>query len=257
MRAEPGDKTLRSYTDVDCGAAGAFYNVGLDRNTMADVIESKLIADALHADTEVDEWLEALMGRPSLRASVVPVGEVRGWRADPASGNIEHESGRFFSVTGVSVRHREGRRETQWDQPILEQPEVGILGIAAAKINGILHLCLQAKEEPGNINSIQLSPTVQATFSNYSRSHGGSLPLYVGLFTSPGPERVIYSRLQSEDGGRFLYKSNRNMVVRVEPAELAPLPENFIWLTLRQIRNLILRDNVVNYCARSVLAAFV
>ena len=32
---------------------------------------------------------------------------------------------------------------------------------------------LQAKVEPGNINKIQISPTVQATRSNYLRIHGG------------------------------------------------------------------------------------
>ena len=32
---------------------------------------------------------------------------------------------------------------------------------------------MQAKVEPGNINSIQLSPTLQATRSNYTKAHGG------------------------------------------------------------------------------------
>ena len=47
------------------------------------------------------------------------------------------------------------------------QNEIGILGIIKnIKTNKYL---LQAKVEPGKINKIQISPTVQATRSNYSR----------------------------------------------------------------------------------------
>ena len=41
---------------------------------------------------------------------------------------------------------------------------------------------LQAKVEPGNINKIQISPTVQATKSNYSRIHGGKTIPFLKYF---------------------------------------------------------------------------
>ena len=41
---------------------------------------------------------------------------------------------------------------------------------------------LQAKAEPGNINKIQISPTVQATKSNYTRVHGGKEIPYLRYF---------------------------------------------------------------------------
>ena len=53
------------------------------------------------------------------------------------------------------------------------QNENGILGIIRKKFNKEYRYLLQAKLEPGNINKLQLSPTVQATESNYKRVHGG------------------------------------------------------------------------------------
>ncbi|HZV80789.1 MAG TPA: NDP-hexose 2,3-dehydratase family protein, partial [Geobacteraceae bacterium] len=121
----------------------------------------------------------------------------------------------------------------------------------------VMHFCLQAKEEPGNINSVQLSPSVQATFSNYTRVHGGSSPAFLDYFHGNSRGRLIYSKLQTEDGGRFLFKSNRNMIVQVDDHDLTELPDGFIWLTARQIARLLLRDNLIHACTRSILAALV
>jgi oxidase EvaA len=118
-----------------------------------------------------------------------------------------------------------------------------------------MHFCLQAKEEPGNIGGVQLSPTVQATFSNYTGAHGGAVPRFLEHFTAPAPRRVIYARLQTEDGGRFLYKSNRNMIVDAGGDVPLELPDGYIWLTLRQIADLLRRDDLINACARSVLSS--
>lgn len=128
-------------------------------------------------------------------------------------------------------------------------------GHSGKKIDGVLHFCLQAKEEPGNLHSVQLSPTVQATYSNYTRVHGGSLPHVLEYFLDPSRDRVLYCKLQTEDGGRFLFKSNRNMIVLASEQEANLLPPGFIWLTLRQIAALMLRDNLINACARSVFSA--
>lgn len=212
---------------------------------------------SLHDDACVEGWIGQAREACSLNKSLVPLDAVQGWRRDPITGNIRHQTGRFFSVIGVHARHRLGRRELEWDQPIIEQPEIGILGILAKSIAGTLHFCLQAKEEPGNLGGIQLSPTVQATYSNYTCAHGGGIPLFLEHFMDPPPSRLLFARLQTEDGGRFLYKSNRNMVVLAGDDFPVELPKGFIWLTLRQIAALIRSDNMVNACTRSILSALV
>lgn len=222
-----------------------------------DLLVSRTITYALHDAAAVDNWLERQRADASLQAEIVPIDALPDWGFDPISGALRHISGRFFSITGLAVRHRADGRELQWDQPIIEQPEIGILGIVAKKINGVLHVCLHAKEEPGNIGSVQLSPTVQATFSNYMRVHHGASPPFLDHFTKVRTDRVLLSRLQAEDGGRFLYKTNRNMIVRLDDEFPDAIPDDFIWLTLRQVGELIGRDNLVNACTRSVLSAVV
>ncbi|MDH4162997.1 MAG: NDP-hexose 2,3-dehydratase family protein [Nitrospirota bacterium] len=229
--------------------------LGFGQNTIVDVVVSRLTRDSLHDDDHVDRWICEQRLQARLRTDVVPLDQLDQWARDPSSGNIAHRSGRFFSITGLAVRHRTEYGELEWDQPIIDQPEIGILGILAKRINGVLHFCLQAKEEPGNLHFVQLSPTVQATYSNYTRVHGGSLPPFLAQFMEPERSRRLYAKLQTEDGGRFLFKSNRNMIVLAQDQETNDLPDGFIWLTLRQIARLVQKDNLVNACARSVLSS--
>lgn len=231
--------------------------MGIGLSGMTDVIASRGNGRAFGDDTFVKEWVSMRSDNAGLSAMLVPLQKMSGWHRDPMSGDICHETGRFFSVFGIRCRHRSGLPDLEWDQPIIEQPETGILGILAKSIDGVMHFCLQAKEEPGNIGGMQLSPTVQATYSNYTCAHGGNLPAFLEHFLCPAPERIIFARMQTEDGGRFLYKSNRNMIIDAGRDFPLDLPKEFIWLTLRQVVYFLQRDNLVNACARSILSSLI
>ena len=64
---------------------------------------------------------------------------------------------------------------------------------------------MQAKIEPGNINYVQLSPTLQATKSNYQKVHKGKNPTHLEYFLAED-KNIILDQLQSEQGARFLKK---------------------------------------------------
>ncbi|MFJ5974388.1 NDP-hexose 2,3-dehydratase family protein [Streptomyces sp. NPDC093060] len=181
----------------------------------------------------------------------IPFDRLGQWDFSPDSGDLRHRSGRFFSVQGLRVRSDFGA-VPEWEQPIINQPEHGILGIAVREFDGVLHCLMQAKSEPGNVNGAQLSPTVQATHSNFTRVHGGSPVPYLDVFRRPEPGRVLADALQSEQGAWFLHKRNRNMVVEVGPGVEAG--EDFCWLTLGQLGRLLSYPNLVNMDARTALA---
>lgn len=233
------------------------YLPGISTEDCREIRRSRIVKAALHSDRNLDRWVTTHLLTPRLKVNTISLHTLQGWSVDAVTGDIRHDTGRFFSLTGIQVRHRTLTGEIEWDQPIMDQPEVGILGIIVKKIRGVLHFCLQAKEEPGNVNSVQLSPTVQATFSNYTLVHGGSPPKFTEYFLDPAKGRIVFAKLQTEDGGRFLYKSNRNMIVQVAEQELEVLPEGFVWVTLRQIGRLLGQDNLIHACTRSVLAALV
>ena len=90
---------------------------------------------------------------------------------------------------------------------------------------------MQAKIEPGNINLVQLSPTLQATRSNYTCVHKGKKPLYLDYFTGEKNVYVLVDQLQSEQGARFLHKRNRNIIVEVPENEDLEVYNNFIWVS--------------------------
>jgi len=156
-------------------------------------------------------WIEERRNSVYVNVTLVPFHKLEKWGFHPETGNLQHESGKFFSIEGIEVKTNWGPVST-WSQPIINQPEIGFLGIITKKINGILHFLMQAKIEPGNINCVQLSPTLQATKSNYSRVHKGKLPLYLEYFNGEKKVTLLMDQLQSEQGSRFLKKRNRNVI---------------------------------------------
>jgi dTDP-4-dehydro-6-deoxy-alpha-D-glucopyranose 2,3-dehydratase len=199
----------------------------------------------------VPGWLAEHARRGRFEVTPIPFEGLRGWYFDQGNGNLRHESGRFFAVEGLHVL-ADGLPARGWKQPIIVQPEVGVLGIVAREIDGVLHFLMQAKMEPGNINMLQLSPTVQATRSNFTGVHNGRRIPFLDLFMERGRARVLVDVLQSEQADWFLAKRNRNMIVEIDE-DLQAGPD-FCWLTFGQILRLLRLDNVVNMDARSILA---
>lgn len=199
----------------------------------------------------LEDWIAERRRRSPFEVVPVPFAELDGWGFAPGTGNLVHDSGRFFAVEGIHVT-TDGGQVPDWRQPILDQPDRAILGIVAKDIDGVLHFLMQAKMEPGNVTTVQISPTVQATPSNYLRAHKGARTRYLEYFMEPGRARVLVDVLQSEQGSWFRGKRNRNMVMEA----IGDVPEHpdFIWLTLGQIFELLRLPNVVNMDARTVLS---
>jgi oxidase EvaA len=202
---------------------------------------------------QFDEWFADRMRCHHFEIERIPFRELQQWSFDDQFGHLKHASGKFFRIEGIQVETNFGPLSV-WNQPIINQPEVGFLGFIVKRFDGVPHFLMQAKMEPGNIRCIQLAPTLQATKSNYMRVHQGKSPPLLEFFRDRRSARVVVDSLQSEQGGRFLRKRNRNIVIELPVDE--PIPENpdYIWLTLPQIHQLLRRDNVINMDARTVLS---
>lgn len=216
-------------------------------------VSSLTEVNPFHSTAELGEWLAGLNEKLYFDVERRPLAELENWAFDDWSGDLQHASGRFFSIRGLDVSTN-GGPVAHWSQPIIHQPEIGVLGIVTKKIDGVLYLLLQAKAEPGNINTFQLSPTVQATRSNYMQVHGGARTRYIEYFLDPSRARVLLDQMQSEQGARFYQKRNRNIVVRIGDDEDIEVGEHFRWFTLAQVKRLARRDNTVNMDTRSVIS---
>ncbi|RSM87998.1 NDP-hexose 2,3-dehydratase [Kibdelosporangium aridum] len=229
-----------------------------DHHDYADRIAlSAATTDGVQMRTEdVRAWIAERRDANVFHVERIPFADLDQWWFEGVTGNLVHRSGRFFTIEGLHVIEHDGPHGDgpyrEWQQPVIRQPEVGILGILAKEFDGVLHFLMQAKMEPGNPNLVQLSPTVQATRSNYTKAHGGTNVKLIEYFAPPDPERVIVDVLQAEQGSWFFRKSNRNMIV--ETVDDVPLWDDFCWLTLGQIAELMHEDETINMNSRSVLS---
>lgn len=198
-------------------------------------------------------WMDELKAGTECHVERVPLRKLKRWYFDEGL-NLRHETGGFFSIEGIQVRTNRGSI-SEWCQPVINQPEIGFLGFVCQKIGGVLHFLVQAKIEPGNINVVQLSPTLQATRSNYTQIHQGRKPLFLDHFLNHRAHKVIVDQLQSEQGARFLKKRNRNVVLELDTEVRLDTPLNYRWMTLGALKKLLRYDNVVNMDSRTVLAS--
>jgi dTDP-4-dehydro-6-deoxy-alpha-D-glucopyranose 2,3-dehydratase len=201
--------------------------------------------------SSVVKWIYDQNQSVNVNIKKVPFAKLDKWFFDKTNGNLKHETGKFFSIDGIKVKTTWGDAK-EWDQPIINQPEIGFLGFIVKEIDGIFHFLVQAKIEPGNVNYVQLSPTLQATRSNYQQTHGGKKPLYLEYFQNATKEQILLDQLQSEQGARFLRKRNRNIIIKVD--DEIEIYSNFIWLTLGQLKALMQLDNIVNMDTRTVIS---
>ena len=66
-------------------------------------------------------------------------------------------------------------------------------------------------------------------------------------------EIVLLDSELSEQNSKFYKKKNRN-IIKILDKKLIQEEENFIWLSLGQIKQLCLEDNIVNMDLRSILS---
>lgn len=198
---------------------------------------------------ELLSWIQELNKTTYVNIRECSINEGTMWFYDDYNGEVLNRKRSFFSVKGMRYFIN---NEFISEQPIIIQPEIGYLGIICKEIDGVLNFLMQAKIEPGNVNCVQISPTIQATKSNFTRAHGGKLPAYFEYFDNSDKYYVIYDQIQSEQSARFYKKRNRNMVMMIdEDIEVFP---NFRWMTLGQIKKLMEIDNLVNMDTRTVLS---
>jgi dTDP-4-dehydro-6-deoxy-alpha-D-glucopyranose 2,3-dehydratase len=206
----------------------------------------------LYDTPELVRWVGELREKEQMKISRVPLRELRQWSAK-STGEIVHSSGAFYEIVGIRVENAD-REVPAWDQPLIFQQEMGILGIVRTTHKGVKYYLLQGKAEPGNVELIQISPTLQATFANIKQAHQGKKPLYVEYFEEGAPYAIVYKQWLAEDGGRFLGKTNLNMIVEVQQLIDKPIPTRFRWFTLGQVKELLHHDNLIGPHVRSIMA---
>ena len=147
-----------------------------ENRALVKAYERSIIGEgSLFTIPQIIEWLTSFRNEIEVRVEPTQFSKLTQWDYKKEKGEYHHISGGFFQIKGISVQTNYGFVEN-WQQPIINQSEIGLLGIISKEISGTLHFLMQAKIEPGNYNIVQISPTLQATRSNYLRKHKGRPP---------------------------------------------------------------------------------
>jgi oxidase EvaA len=224
---------------------------GLDVSGLDDLARMSLTSSttlqSLHSTEELMDWLTRNKCNSFLEVTPCRLDELSEWviRDDA----IAHREDKYFAVIGVEAQV--GRREVgHWCQPMIWQRERGIVGFLVRRIDDVMHVLVQAKIEPGNVDVVELAPTVQCITGSYLRPEY-EVP-FLDYFTG-ARGRVHVDVLHSEEGGRFYQELNRYMVVEVDH-DLELPADRYVWMTMAQVKNFIMHNNCFNIEARSLVS---
>jgi dTDP-4-dehydro-6-deoxy-alpha-D-glucopyranose 2,3-dehydratase len=193
---------------------------------------------------KITNWLKNEKKNNRLNVNIIKLSNLVNWNFNKKE--ITHKSGKFFKIVGLKVYTNFFKKN--WEQPIIIQKEVGILGIIKNRDKYLL----QAKVEPGNKNKIQISPTVQATKSNYNKVHKGKKVPYLEYFLRTNKKNIIN---QSEQGFRYLNKFNSNIIIQIKK-KINLLP-GFYWFSRNELEFLIKKKGLLNMNAISIFSSFI
>ncbi|MEM1002787.1 MAG: NDP-hexose 2,3-dehydratase family protein [Bacteroidota bacterium] len=102
---------------------------------------------------------------------------------------------------------------------------------------------------------LEMAPTVQCITGSYKNEKSFANLHFLKDVLDAEPEQLLYDTLQSEEGGRFYREQNINLIIKVSETFPLEVPENYIWMTLNQLKKFILFNNYLNIQARSIISS--
>jgi dTDP-4-dehydro-6-deoxy-alpha-D-glucopyranose 2,3-dehydratase len=222
-------------------------------------VESSFDYSLFYDLNQIKTWFKKIRKKNLMKTKYIPLEKMNNWKKND-KGDYYHESKQFFKVHGIRTftKIRE-TNENFWDQPFITQIgyDGGILGLIRKRFSGIPHYLCEAKFEPGNYGCAQLSPTIQATFSNLNAVHKGRKPYFFEYFDKNNIKKynILFNAWTAEDGGRLFNKRNKSILIELSNNIKISLPNNyFIWLSLYQIKALLKENAWINPHLRGIIA---
>jgi len=197
----------------------------------------------------IDLWIKKKKKELFFKCNFVALKNIKNWKI--TNNSIYHERKKFFSIKPFFFSSNIKELNNTYI-PLIVQREVGILGIIKRKIKDNDEYLLQAKIEPGNINKIQLSPTVQATKSNYTQVHGGKPTNYINFFLKK-KFKILSKFKLAEQGTRYLTKKNYNYLIDSGNYKIK-IKDNYKWIKKNELVQLSKRNNFLNMDTLSIIS---
>lgn len=163
----------------------------------------------------------------SAKPKIIPISKIDGclrddWKIDP-----KNKDGFCLIHIAVNTKNREIGK---WDQPFAKSYANGDYVLCCGRFNDLLYFYFELWTEPGLYNRVELGPCK----------------------SKPGKGRIVESCWQSDEGGRF-YK-DKNKYYLVDIGQIKSFKKDSVWLNLRQVQELSMREGVFCNEARSAIS---
>ncbi|MFY1678575.1 NDP-hexose 2,3-dehydratase family protein [Streptomyces sp. WMMC905] len=209
-------------------------------------------ATPVHTASEVLGRLTAIRATRRHDQRRVPLHSVAadGWQQ--TGDDISHSSGHRFRVIATDITT--GNREVgSWTQPLIQPQAPGLMGLLIKRINGVPHALVHARTDVGTLNVAEFSPTVHCRPAAHTGAHPEPAPPYLDTVLTAPTERIRYSSMLSEEGGRFHHAQNRYTLADVPDAFSEDVPEDYLWLTFAQLTELMAHSNYLDVELRTLV----
>jgi oxidase EvaA len=129
----------------------------------------------------------------------------------------------------------------------------GLVAFLLTRIDGVPHILVHCRTEPGFVDTAELAPSVQCAPETYEILPAELRPRHLDLVRDAlaGDRRAVrFDALLSEEGGRFHHARTRHVIVETE--QLAEGADHR-WVSESQLTALLRHSHYVNMQARSLL----
>lgn len=135
---------------------------------------------------------------------------------------------------------------------LIKQNHGALVALITAEHDGRRIALLSVRFEPGLIDKINFTSSIQSTPSNYRREHGGKSTPFIDIVQTPEKfGDILYDGEQYDWGEYYLLKKKRYLIVRLKN-EL-PVPEGFVWVTFELLHKMLTMDNFITNDLRVAL----
>ena len=99
------------------------------RDINFDLLYSSTLIEGTNTLQDFHAWFSERVQSGKFEVDLAPLDSLKGWAMDSISGTYGHESGKFFTVSGLDVELEVNGDVKHWTQLIINQSEQGIIGL--------------------------------------------------------------------------------------------------------------------------------
>jgi oxidase EvaA len=131
-----------------------------------------------------------------------------------------------------------------------------LFGLFVKIIDGRLQFLVRLTEEIGCFDTVELGPSVFLETTEQKRGAHNTLNAVEMKFREMLEQGIgiLADVMLSEEGGRFYYEENRNVIIYLSDNDPFEAPQDYFWQDYGQLNRMVKYNNVLNIQLRNLIS---